>query len=159
MTQEQRKLEEVARRLQPVLAPAGFRFESDGRGFSSGGPFAAGYFIRRRPPFRIGLVVRGDSLGMPSYEWGPTVRGHQDVMRVLGQEDDALLQWNKWERKATTKWTLLRKNRVDVVEALASDLGNIILPALESGKIGQPPRLPKGRLPQWMLEEDPPDDR
>ncbi len=152
MIRSQLRLEKIVERLQPVLVPAGFRFESSGRGSSSGGPYAAGFFIRRSS-FRIGLIVRGDHLGMPSYEWGPTVRGHEDVLRLLGREKDALLQWNRREMRATTKWTLFRQNRMDVVEALESDLRNIILPALEEGEIGRPPDLPRSRLPLWMNPE------
>ncbi len=153
MTKSQLKLEEMVERLQPVLAPAGFRYESRGHGSSSGGPYATGFFILRSS-FRIGLVARGDHPGMPTYEWGPTVRGHEDVMRILGREKDALLQWDRREMRATTEWTLFRKNRMDVVEALVSDLRDIILPALERGEIGRPPALPRSRLPLWMTRED-----
>lgn len=153
MTKSQLRLEEIVERLQPLLAPAGFRFESRSSGSSSGGPFAAGFFTRGAS-FRMGLVVHGEALGMPNYEWGPTVRGHFDVIRSLGREEEALLQWNQREMKATTEWTFFRKNRIDVVEALESDLRNIILPALERGDIGRPPALPKSRLPLWMQREE-----
>ncbi|QDU82989.1 hypothetical protein Pla163_00840 [Planctomycetes bacterium Pla163] len=126
--QSELELERIVRRLLPILWPAGFEFELSELGVNSGGSFAAGFFSR--PPIRIGLIVRGARLGMPNYVLGSGVsmKSHCDLVRVLRCENEPLLKWDE------DNWRLVGEDGQDVVEALAWDLSNIILPAIDAGE-------------------------
>jgi hypothetical protein len=123
MNDSQSTLERTAADLAPVLEPHGFEFGLGDTGVSSGGEFATGFFSR--PPIRIGLVVRGKTLGLPNYEYGEVISGHDDLVRALGRGDEARLRWDSQQRR------LVASDGADVVSALVSDLEKIIMPSLE----------------------------
>ena len=64
-----------------VVGPAGFVFEPGTRAEGSGGPFAAGRFVRTDQ--YVELHFR-HSLGLVSYGWGGAVVSHEDYLRGVG---------------------------------------------------------------------------
>lgn len=122
----QSSLAELVEQLEPVLKSHGFTFTAEHDAVSSGGPFANGYFVRG--PLRIGVIVRGTTLGLPVYELGEYNAGHNDVVRLLGRADDARLQWDPDE------YQLLARNGYEPIEAFLVDLSTIVLPALRASQ-------------------------
>jgi len=121
-------LTDLAARVARVLEPKGFAFAPDQETSSSGGPFANGFFVRG--PLRIGLIVRGETLGLPVYQWGEHSAGHDDVVRLLGHADDALLRWDPDAFRA------FGADGTDPGEAFVGDLSRIVLPAMTASPEG-----------------------
>ena len=123
MTAEQTELERIAKRLAPTLEPVGFAFRHDKRGVSSGGPFASGYYVRG--PLSLGLIVRR-RLGMVTYEANERSIGHDDLMIVLGHENDSEFMFSQTAMEA------VGRSGQDPVSALLHDLDRYVRPLLEA---------------------------
>jgi len=117
-------LRQLADRVAAVLGPEGFTFAEGEGAVSSGGPFTNGFFVRG--PLRIGLIVRGETLGLPVYETNKHNAGHDDIVRFLGHADDALLRWDPKAFRA------FASDGSDPIAAFVHDLSRIILPALRT---------------------------
>ena len=121
-------------RIDAVLAPWGFAFESDGVQRSHTGPYASGHYVRNTT--RIGLSFR-DTLDNVYYEHTfVTVHafcresecfliGHAALMRALGHADDCrLIRSNKIPDAVKAR------DGADPVAALIHDLQFLAAPLL-----------------------------
>lgn len=118
------QLQVVLARLDPILGQHGFQFHPEYNAVSSGGPFSNGFY--GRPPIRIGLIVRGDELGCPNYDYEKYKSGHSELIQQLGRAEDARLRFDD----DLAKWKLVTVDGRDILDALVADLENIILPTI-----------------------------
>lgn len=115
-------LQDIARKLNPVLNPYGFVFELHSSGFSSLGLFASGFF--QRLPIQIGLIYR-HCLGSVSYQWDKFDISHTDYMEYLGHADDSMLIYD------AKGFESIGRDGEDPVHALIYDLEHFAKPMLE----------------------------
>lgn len=117
-------LRAIVARLDPVLTPHGFSFHSEYNGVSSGGAFTNGFYVRL--PIKIGLIVRGEKLGCPNYDWNEYQTGHNELIERLGSVKDSVLRFDS----SFDKWELVTIDGRDVIDAFVADIETIILPAM-----------------------------
>ena len=112
-------------KIRPLLGLEGFRFEPGDEAASSGGAFATCVF--RRGSLQVGLIVRnGNQLGCPNYSAGHGYAGHDDVIWALGRDGKAQLVLRGRSYTAA--------DGGDPFDALATDLRDVILPALRKSE-------------------------
>jgi hypothetical protein len=111
----------IVARLNPILNPQGFLFRIEHNGVSSGGPFANGFYERH--PIKIGLIVRREILGMPTYDFDEHICAHDELIKTFGRGNESKLRGMKYPGVETTDGS-------DVVDALVADIQNIILPVI-----------------------------
>jgi hypothetical protein len=105
-------------KLTPLLAEHGFTYKPGDTGSASGGPFATGTFWRGN--LEIGLIVRSrNKLGCPSYSEGRGYAGHDDLLKVLGVANPALIP--------SEFPVFIAANKGDPFDALAVDLQRVLL--------------------------------
>jgi hypothetical protein len=117
-------LQAVLTRLDSILIPHGFSFQANASGVSSAGTFANGFYTRG--PVRIGLIMRGENLGSPSYEYKRAMAGHHELVDALGRGNEAFLRFDD----RLDKWELATTDGRPVLDALVTDLENIIIPTI-----------------------------
>lgn len=112
--------------LRPGLSTRGFQYSMGDQAFSSGGPFAVGFF--RRGKLEIGLIVRNAIvLGCPNYSSGQGYAGHASLIWALGAEGKEQLVPDDWV-------SVKARDGGDPFEALRHDLDGIVLPALDESE-------------------------
>ncbi|MFO0812630.1 MAG: hypothetical protein U0796_05395 [Gemmatales bacterium] len=138
----------IVARLDPILNPHGFVFEAEHNAVSSGGPFSNGFYIR--PPVKIGLIVRYDELGLPNYDYGKFLCGHDDLIKRLGRASESAVRFNE------KQWAVETTDGRDIVDAVVDDIEKIILPTLLNDPAAYENAVTaahKERLAGWGIKE------
>jgi len=115
-------LQNIVLRLDPILNPYGFVFELEGKGFSSLGLFASGFY--RRGPLKIGLVYRS-CFGSVNYSWDKFNMSHSDYMEHLGYIDNCKLIYDE------DSFESIARDGGDAITTLIYDLEQFAKPMLE----------------------------
>jgi hypothetical protein len=119
------QLIEFTQRLNPVLNPLGFVFESSGSGVASAGPFAAGFYVNGEK--KIGLIYRSIAgFGEVIYEYNQTGVSHSELMHYLGKQDESRLKYD------TNKFLSYSKDSENVLDVLVYDIRNFEIEFLTS---------------------------
>lgn len=108
---------EFTQKLNPFLNPLGFVFEISGSGVSSGGEFAAGFYVNGDK--KIGLIYRAiTGLGSVNYEYHQMAISHSNLMSHLGKYEVSKLKYD------TNKFSSYSKDGGSVHDALVYDIQN-----------------------------------
>ncbi len=115
--ESKQQLIEITQRLNPVLNPLGYVFQMAGSGVSSGGPFAAGFYLNGER--QIGLIYRATSgLGSVNYKYDQFTISHDGLMQYLGKLNFSKLKYDP------KKWSSYGDNGGNVVDAFLYDIQN-----------------------------------
>ena len=119
------------KKLDPVLNSLGFVFRISGRGISSPGPYATGFYEKGNK--KIGLIYRSISgsagLGAVIYEDGQAGADHGTIMRYLGKKGFNKL---RYDENRLSSYSYLAGG--DVFDALAYDIQNFGVEFLTSSE-------------------------
>lgn len=106
--------------LMPAMAAHNFEFTSGQNAYSSGGPFANGFFVNKKA--RIGIIFRNYKLGLINYESTDAILSHDMLLNALNKTALQKLYYNS---ESSYSYGL---GDLTVEHAFLQDLQNIILP-------------------------------